>query len=103
MFEPENRYVTCGISDELPGEIQMMLWLAIDSVRVITDSKLDYLQVFSFRRLGDTFEITHKQEEPDMVHTHHTKYKDEYENLLSEKVFVIDDGDHSTMLFAYEY
>ena len=42
MFEPDSRYVTRGINDELPGEIQMMLWLAIDSVRVITDSKLDY-------------------------------------------------------------
>lgn len=103
MFEPTSRYVTCGINENLPDEIQMMLWLSIDSLRITDNDKLDYLQVFSFRRLGDTFEITHKQEEPDMVHTHHTKYKDEYENLLSEKVFVIDDGDHSTMLFAYEY
>ena len=104
MFEPENRYVTCGISDELPGEIQMMLWLAIDSVRILTDSKLDYLQVFTFKKVSDTvLEIRHEQEQPEEVRIHYTGYKDEYRKFINEKVFVIDDGDHSTMLFAYEY
>ena len=27
----------------------------------------------------------------------------EEKEILNEKIFVIDDGDHSTMLFAYEY
>ena len=29
--------------------------------------------------------------------------RQEYEEILNEKIFVIDDGDHSTMLFAKEY
>ena len=104
MFEPESRYVTCEINDELPGEIQMMLWLAIDSVRVLTDNKLDYLQVFTFKKVSDTvLEIRHEQEQPEEVRIHYTGYKDEYRKFINEKVFVIDDGDHSTMLFAYEY
>ena len=103
MFDPMTRYVTCGISEDLPDEIQMMLWLSIDALRITMDGKLDYLQVFSFKRVGDNLEITHKQEKPPMVHTHNTKYKEDYENLLNQKVFVIDDGDHSTMLFAHEY
>ena len=66
MFEPESRYVTCGINDELPGEIQMMLWRAIDIVRVLTDNKLDYLQVFTFKKVSDTvLEIRHEQEQPE--------------------------------------
>ena len=104
MFEPENRYVTCGIKDELPGDIQLMLWLAIDSVRVTMGDKLDYLQVFTFKKVSDTvLEIKHEQEKPKEVRIHYTGYKDEYRSFIGEKVFVIDDGDHSTMLFAHEY
>ena len=104
MFEPESRYVTCGINDELPGEIQMMLWLAIDSVRVLTDNKLDYLQVFTFKKISDdVLEVRHEQEQPARVWVHHTGYKDSYRHFIGEKVYVIDDGDHSTMLLAEEY
>ena len=37
------------------------------------------------------------------VKTHYNNYKQEYEEILNKKIFVIDDGDHSTMLFAKEY
>ena len=43
------------------------------------------------------------QENPNFDITHYTNYKKEYEEILNEKIFVIDDGDHSTMLFAKEY
>jgi len=70
----------------------------------LTDNKLDYLQVFTFKKVSDTvLEIRYEQEQPEEVRIHYTGYKDEYRNFLDEKVFVIDDGDHSTMLFAYEY
>ena len=104
MFDPESRYITRGINDELPVDIQVLLWLAIDSVRVATDDTLDYLQVFTFKKAGDDMlSIKHEQEQPPRVRVHHTKYKEEYRNFLNEKVFIIDDGDHSTMLFASEY
>lgn len=104
MFNPENRYVTCGINDELPREMQLMLWLAIDSVRIMTDEKLDYLQIFTFKKISDEIlEVRHEQEHPARVWVHHTGYKDSYRNFIGEKVYVIDDGDHSTMLFAHEY
>ena len=47
--------------------------------------------------------ITQSQECPEKTTTHYIEYKQEHENLVNEKIFVIDDGDHSTMLFAYEY
>ena len=104
MFDPATRYITCGINAELPAEIQMLLWLAIDSVRITANDKLDYLQIFTFQKLSDDIlAIRHEQEEPLRVRVHHTGYKEEYRSFLGEKVFVIDDGDHSTMLFAHEY
>ena len=104
MFDPATRYVTCGINSELPVEIQLLIWLAIDSVRITANDKLDYLQIFTFQKLSDDIlAIRHEQEQPARVWVHHTGYKDSYRHFIGEKVYVIDDGDHSTMLFAYEY
>lgn len=61
----------------------------------------DYLQVFEFTVEGNKQRIIHSQEEPE--------YKREYLLKLTDalffvgKIFVIDDGDHSTMILASEY
>ena len=86
MFNKE-RYLTRGISNEIPLEIQILLWSMIDKLNV----KKDYLQVF---------EIEHRQEVP--------KYKSDIvvKNVgISSKVkiFVIDDGEYSTMMLSSEY
>ena len=104
MFEPQNRYVTCGIDQRLPQDLQRLIWTSIDARILFSDEKIDYLQVFTFKKIDDEIlALHHEQEQPPILNVHYTNYRPEYDEILHEKVFVIDDGDHSTMLFAYEY
>ena len=104
MFEPQNRYVTCGIDQRLPQDLQRLIWTSIDARILFSNEKIDYLQVFTFKKnAGEILALHHEQEHPPMLNVHYTNYRPEYEEILHEKIFVIDDGDHSTMLFAYEY
>ena len=94
MFN-NNRYLTKGVQLEIPPELQIFMWECIDRM---PESK-DYLQVFNLEALEGVQRISHSSEEPE--------YKMEYlmpsEAPITQKVYVIDDGDHSTMLLAEEY
>ena len=104
MFEPQNRYVTCGIDERLPQELQRLIWTSVDMRVLFANEKMDYLQVFTFKKIDDEIlAVHHEQEQPPLLNVNYTNYRPEYEEILHEKIFVIDDGDHSTMLFAYEY
>ena len=104
MFEPQNRYVTCGIDERLPQELQRLIWTSVDMRVLLANEKIDYLQVFTFKKIDDeVLALHHEQEQPPILNVHYTNYRPEHEEILHEKIFVIDDGDHSTMLFAYEY
>ena len=104
MFEPQNRYVTCGIDERLPQELQRLIWTSVDMRVLLANEKIDYLQVFTFKKIdGEVLALHHEQEQPPILNVHYTNYRPEYEEILHEKIFVIDDSDHSTMLFAYEY
>ena len=93
------RYLTRGISEGLQPELQLLLWTMIDHM----EGEKDYLQVFDLSPASDDGimiqHIRHHQEQPE--------FSEEIDVLLVEpieaKIFVIDDGDHSTMLFAEEY
>ena len=97
MFNNE-RYITSGIGDELSPTLQAILWSMIDEMDV---PEKDHLQVFTLSGSGNRQVIIHEQEQP--------KYKQEHRLTLVGtpifvgKIFVIDDGDHSTMLKASEY
>ncbi len=88
------RYLTCGVDAAIPLEIQLFLW---ECVEKLPEPK-DYLQVFELKHVGCLQSITHTSEEPE--------YRMEYlfpsDYPITEKVYVIDDGDHSTMLLASE-
>ena len=104
MISKNIRYATCGISEKVSEDLQQYLWMSVDIQKTFCKEELDYLQVFTFRKLGeDMLAITQSQECPKKTTTHYIEYKQEYEKVINEKIFVIDDGDHSTMLFAYEY
>ena len=104
MFEREKRYVTGGVDERIPLDLQRLMWTSIDMRMLFADEKIDYLQVFTFKKIdGEILALHHEQEEPPMLNVHYTNYRPEYEEIINEKIFVIDDGDHSTMLFAYEY
>ena len=89
------RYLTCGVDRTIPLELQMFLWKCVERM----PAPRDYLQVFQLKPVGILQSITHSSEEP--------AYKMEYvipmENPIAEKVYIIDDGDHSTMLLSSEY
>jgi len=94
MFN-SNRYITKGVQENISLELQIFMWDCIDN---LSEPK-DYLQVFNLSVVGSLQRIIHSTEEPE--------YKKEYlipsYNPITEKVYVIDDGDHSTMLLAEEY
>ena len=94
MFS-NNRYLTKGVQTEIPLELQIFMWECIERLH----EPKDYLQVFNLEAMEGVQHISHSSEEPE--------YKMEYlmslEALITQKVYVIDDGDHSTMLLAEEY
>lgn len=93
--EGQPRYMTRGISEGVPLEIQMILWGMVDALRKA--KKLDYLQIFELETTGNQEEgtlvqvITHSQEQP------------KYGVIVTGKIYIIDDGEYATMLWADEY
>ncbi len=94
MFSNQH-FITMQVSRKVPILLQVLLWSYIDSLTV----PKDYLQVFELKRQQGKQKILHKQEVPKYF----KEYLIESECLLVAKIFVIDDGVCSTMLFAEEY
>ena len=90
------RYLTQGVQAEIPFELQLFMWMLISQ---LSEPK-DYLQVFrlSVSEKGNQH-IIHEQEVP----AYSREYEVQTDTPVNVKVYVIDDGDHSTMLLAEEY
>ena len=102
-FYKHTRYTTSGIATEMPPSLQAFLWQSIDDWNA-DGLPLDYLQVFKFKKVADgLYAIEHTQEEPERTIVYYVGGDLEVESVVGKTVFVIDDGDHSTMLFASEY
>ena len=90
-----NRYLTCGVDNTIPLELQLFMWDCVDRL----PEPKDYLQVFELKPSGSMQSIIHTSEQP--------KYRMEYlipsYAPITEKLYIIDDGDHSTTLLASEY
>lgn len=96
MFEKQ-RYLTRGIQEKLSIPLQVALWRMIEKV----DKELDYLQVFEIHQLPDMqVQVLHRQEEPGYTSEIIVRGTIPEDKL---KVYVIDDGEYSTMLLAEEY
>ena len=102
----KKRFETKGINTRLPIEYRFLLWQLIDELG--ENMPLDYLQVFEFRNTEEkcfegkqltTQNLIHSQEQPEYTKT----YTFPIESPINGKVYVIDDGDHCTMLLAEEY
>ncbi len=89
-------YATRSINAEIPLDLQLVLWKMIDEMEA---AQKDYLQVFILSTENGEQKIVHEQEEPD----YHKEYTFSGDCSVNVKIFVIDDGDHSTMLLAEEY
>ena len=96
MFK-NSRYVTRGATTDIPTELQLILWMMVDSLKI----EKDYLQVFRLTNEGGKQKIVHSQEQPDYRKEYVINHTD-WEPVVT-KVYIIDDGDHSTMLLAEEY
>ena len=94
MFNNQ-RYLTCGVDNTIPIELQLFLWDCVDQL----PEERDYLQVFDLEQVGTMQSITHRSEQPE----YRKVYLLPSESPITEKIYVIDDGDHSTMLLSSEY
>ena len=102
MFKKDNRYVTRGVNEEIDIRLQLIIWSMIDKLNDEGNVELDYLQVFKLRKQGNKIIINQSQEVPEYSCT----YEIEIEDIQIEdeiKVYVIDSGEYSTMLFPSEY
>ena len=97
------KYMTRGIEERLPAVLVGYLWALVERLKSNKDTPMDYLQVFELEMVvkGDEklLNITHRQEEPAYQATYQLTC---FPNATG-KIFVIDDGDHVTMMFADEY
>ena len=91
MFDNQ-RYLTRGIIDTIPLELQLFMWNCVDRM----PEPKDYFQVFELENIGNMQRIVHKSEPP--------KYKMNYfiptSKALTAKVYIIDSEEYSTMLLA---
>lgn len=97
-----SKYMTKGVQEGIHMEIQMKLWLMIETM-LKKKGSLDYLQIFNLScevKDGRKYQkVVHSQEQPKF------KYSILYETekTVTEKVYVIDDKSHITMLLVSEY
>ncbi|MBE6863413.1 MAG: hypothetical protein E7495_02395 [Ruminococcus flavefaciens] len=94
MFN-NKRYLTCGVDSTIPLELQLFLWKCVDGL----PEPRDHLQIFELKQVGCMQSITHRSEEPE----YRKVFLLPSDDPITEKLYIIDDGDHSTMLLASEY
>ena len=102
MFMKDNRYVTRGVNEEVDIRLQLIMWSMIDKLKEEGNVELDYLQVFKIRKEENKIVISQSQEVPEYSYT----YEIELEDIQIDdeiKLYVIDSGEYSTMLFPSEY
>ena len=99
------RYVTIGINTLVPLPIQQIIWDLIDNLK--ERFELDYLQVFEFIGFdfkNETVVLLHRQEHPAYEQSYRIKVPlAVLKQIDNKKIFVIDDSEYCTMLFANEY
>lgn len=99
MFD-NPRYLTRGVNTNISLFLQTLLWDMIDEMQI----KKDYLQVFKLIPVeigGETvLKIVHTQEKPSYERT---VILSRLTQPIQGKIFVIDDGNHSTMMLAEEF
>lgn len=97
------RLITKGIQQEIPIEIQILLWNMQDNLRK-QHKKIDYLQVYRLEAVQKHLQlIEHTAEQP----FYQMSYYCIVENAVTEKVYIIE-TEHptklvETMLLAREY
>ena len=94
MFS-NKRYLTKGVQADIPFELQIFMWECINRL----PEERDYFQVFKLEVVNGIQRIHHFSEQPE----YSKEYLIDVKSPINQKVYIIDDGDHSTMLLAEEY
>ena len=90
------------VNDEVDIRLQLIMWSMIDKLKDEGNVELDYLQVFKIRKEGNKVVINQSQEVPEYSCTYEIEIEDvQIDDKI--KVYVIDSGEYSTMLFPSEY
>ena len=94
MFDNQ-RYLTKGVNETIPFELQAFMWDCIDRM----PEPKDYFQVFELEDIGNMQHIVHFSEQPE----YRMNYFIPVLKAVTAKVYVIDSEEYSTMLLAEEY
>jgi len=94
-----NKFVTKGVAEKIPTEFQDLIWEMINET--LNETDLDYLQVFNFFQKDGKQILMHSQEIPEYSEVF--SFDNINGEILSAKVYVIDDIETCTMLMADEY
>lgn len=98
-----SRYVTKGVAENFPIELQAALFSAIEQMREKVCGQLDYLQIFEIVTEGNGqkkfLHIYHMQECPEAK----LEYFIPTDVEVNGRAYMIDDVDHITLLLAEEY
>lgn len=98
-----SRYVTSGVAENFPIELQVALFSAVEQMSEKVSGQLDYLQVFEiateFKGQKKFLHIYHMQEYPEAK----LEYFIPTDEEVTGRAYMIDDVDHITLLLAEEY
>lgn len=95
MFTNE-RYLTREVAEQVPIDIQLLMWDLVEKLE-----EKDYLQIFELTPKGrGSVELVHKQEIPEITSIYKIKNIDIKEKM---KLYMIDSGEYSTLMFSHEY
>lgn len=98
-----SRYVTKGVAENFPMELQTALFSAIEQMSEKVCGELDYLQVFEIvtevKGQKKFLHIYHMQECPEA----NLEYFIPTDVEINGRAYMIDDVDHIMLLLAEEY
>ncbi|GAB1613586.1 DUF960 family protein [Mammaliicoccus lentus] len=101
------RFITRGIDSDLPYIIQKHIWELVlfrEHEQAREHEIIDYFHIFQFNMYNEELYIKHKQERPEYVKIHKTRYK---QPINISKVYVIREDDvgcsYYVMLLPEEY
>ena len=89
------RYLTSGVNSKVNLPLQLFMWQLIDELEV----EKDYLQIFKCGYSKGKQTIEHIQEEPE----YKARYLLNADTIFIGKIYVIDNGQYTTMMLAEEY
>lgn len=96
------KVATAGIDSKLDPKLQLAIWGLLESKLADESVETDYFQIFKLKYLGNgNVEVVHFQEEPEW--RNRVVVPGTAMPTTDRTVYVVDDIEVVTMLFACEY